>query len=55
MIGRSLAMLEIRIMLVMLVLNFKFEPLPAGLDSMEADQRVLRMPRQCYVRLTPLG
>lgn len=40
--------------LVLMVLNFKFEPVPKGLDSMESQHRLFRMPRQCYVRLTPL-
>ncbi|RYP88516.1 hypothetical protein DL769_000283 [Monosporascus sp. CRB-8-3] len=52
--GRNLALMEFRVNLVLLVLNFKFEPLPKGLDSMESQQRLFRMPRQCCVRLTPL-
>ncbi|KAL9122647.1 MAG: hypothetical protein Q9187_000799 [Circinaria calcarea] len=52
--GRNLALMEFRVNLVLLVLNFKFERLPKGLDSMESQQRLFRMPRQCYVRLTPL-
>ncbi|KAJ5120786.1 cytochrome P450 monooxygenase [Penicillium bovifimosum] len=52
--GRNLALMEFRLNLVLLVLNFKFEPLPKGLDSMESQQRLFRMPRQCYVRLSPL-
>ncbi|KIX00555.1 uncharacterized protein Z518_09620 [Rhinocladiella mackenziei CBS 650.93] len=52
--GRNLALMEFRINLVLLVLNFDFEPLPKGLDSMESQQRLFRMPRQCYVRLSPL-
>ncbi|KAE8143661.1 putative cytochrome P450 oxidoreductase [Aspergillus pseudotamarii] len=52
--GRNLALTEFRVNLVLLVLNFKFEPLPKGLDSMESQQRLFRMPRQCYVRLSPL-
>ncbi len=53
-LGRNLALLEFRVNLVLLVLNFKFEPLPLGMDSMESQQRLFRMPRQCYVRLDPL-
>ncbi|KAH8756468.1 putative cytochrome P450 oxidoreductase [Hyaloscypha finlandica] len=53
-LGRNLALMEFRVNIVLLVLNFKFEPLPKGLDSMESQQRLFRMPRQCYVRLTPL-
>ncbi|KAL4814756.1 cytochrome P450 [Aspergillus spinulosporus] len=52
--GRNLALTEFRVNLVLLILNFKFESLPNGLDSMESQQRLFRMPRQCYVRLRPL-
>ncbi|KAK8079183.1 hypothetical protein PG994_002990 [Apiospora phragmitis] len=52
--GRNLALMEFRVNLVLLVLNFKFEQVPKGLDSMESQQRLFRMPRQIYVRLTPL-
>ncbi|OQD80318.1 hypothetical protein PENANT_c037G05587 [Penicillium antarcticum] len=52
--GRNLALMEFRVNLVLLVLNFKFESLPKDLDSMESQQRLFRMPRQCYVRLSPL-
>ncbi|KAK8062272.1 Cytochrome P450 27C1 [Apiospora hydei] len=52
--GRNLALMEFRVNLVLLVLNFKFEQVPKGLDSMESQQRLFRMPQQIYVRLTPL-
>ncbi|KAE8384251.1 putative cytochrome P450 oxidoreductase [Aspergillus alliaceus] len=52
--GRNLALMEFRVNLVLLVLNFKFESLPKDLGSMESQQRLFRMPRQCYVRLSPL-
>ncbi|KAA8642498.1 uncharacterized protein ATNIH1004_011443 [Aspergillus tanneri] len=52
--GRNLALMEFRVNLVLLVLNFKFDSLPKDLASMESQQRRFRMPRQCYVRLSPL-
>lgn len=41
-------------MLTVLVLNFKFEALPEEFSGLEAHQRILRVPRHCYVRLSPL-
>lgn len=53
--GRNFALMGFRMNLVLLVLNFKFDPLPKGLDSMKPPyQKLLREPKRCYVRLTPL-
>ncbi|KAL1865339.1 hypothetical protein Daus18300_007229 [Diaporthe australafricana] len=51
--GRALARQELRITLTLLILNFEFEALPEKFNSMEAHQRILRVPQQCFVRLKP--
>lgn len=52
--GKQLAMQEIRIILVLLVLSFDFQPLPDVLNSPRGQQKVLRMAQQCYVKLRAL-
>ena len=52
--GRRMAMQKLRIMLAILVLNFKFEAVPEPLNSPLGRQKALRIPAQCFVRLTPL-
>lgn len=52
--GKTLALQEFRITLTMLVLNFKFGAPPGELASLAAHQRILRVPRYCYFRLTAL-
>ena len=47
-------MQEIRIMLVLLVLNFEFLPLPETLNSPHGQQKVLRTAQQCFVKLSSL-
>lgn len=47
-------MQEIRIMLVLLVLNFEFLPLPEALNSPHGQQKVLRTAQQCFVKLRAL-
>jgi hypothetical protein len=51
-IGRKLAMQELRLMIVLLVLSFRFLPLSSDkLRNMAGQQKVLRSPQRCYVRL----
>ncbi|KAJ5595530.1 cytochrome P450 oxidoreductase [Penicillium hispanicum] len=52
--GKKLALQELRIMLTLVLLNFKFEAIPAHLNSPYGRQKALRAPQQCYVRLTAL-
>ncbi|KAK3489021.1 uncharacterized protein B0T23DRAFT_421819 [Neurospora hispaniola] len=49
--GRRLAMQELRMMIVLLTLSFKFLPLPESLNGMEGRQMVLRSRQQCYVKV----
>jgi hypothetical protein len=49
--GRRLAYLQLRIVLVMLLWNFELLETPPDLSGPEATTRMLRCPRQCYVRL----
>ncbi|KAI1798530.1 cytochrome P450 [Daldinia bambusicola] len=49
--GKRLAMLELRIMLALIVMSFKFLPVPAEFNSFQAIELLLRAPRQCYVKL----
>ncbi len=50
-IGKKLAMHELRIMVVMLILNFEFLPLPEELQSMAGVEKLFRRPKMCHVRL----
>ncbi|KAK0708046.1 cytochrome P450 [Lasiosphaeris hirsuta] len=52
--GKRLAMQELKIIMVDLMLNFEFLPLPEELSSMAAVERVFRAPRMCYVKLKAL-
>ncbi|KAI1084678.1 cytochrome P450 [Whalleya microplaca] len=49
--GRRLAMMELRIMITLTVMSFKFLPLPPELDNFQATELLLRQPRQCFVKL----
>jgi hypothetical protein len=49
--GRRLAYLELRIILVLLIWNFKFEKCPDELNSYGAIDKLTRQPKQCYVKL----
>ncbi|KAI1452290.1 cytochrome P450 [Annulohypoxylon moriforme] len=49
--GRRLAMMELRIMIVLTTMSFKFLPVPPGFNSFQVDEQLLRAPRQCFVRL----
>lgn len=53
-IGTKLALLELRITLTILLLSFRFEAIPEALNSPLGRQRVVRTPRQSFVRLVPL-
>jgi len=53
-LGKRLAMQELRIVMVVLTLSFEFLPLPEELDSMWADEAVFRKPEMCHVRLRAL-
>lgn len=44
-------MQELKIMVVHMILNFEFLPVPEELSSMLAVERVFRSPRVCSVKL----
>ncbi|OTB03225.1 hypothetical protein M426DRAFT_60775 [Hypoxylon sp. CI-4A] len=50
--GRRLAYLKMRIILTLLVWNFKFHKLPEELSSREAHEEITTPPVQCYVSLS---
>ncbi|KAK0649646.1 cytochrome P450 [Cercophora newfieldiana] len=52
--GKRLAMMELRIIIVVLILNFEFLPLPEELAGLEGDEGVFRRPQKEYVRLKKL-
>lgn len=52
--GKKLAYLELRMVITLIILNFKFEPVPQELNGDLAEELLTRKPRQCYVKLTPL-
>ncbi|KAK8033628.1 cytochrome P450 oxidoreductase [Apiospora marii] len=52
--GRRLAMMELRVMICVVTLKFKFLPIPDELNSPLAHERLLRAPLQCYVNLQPV-
>ncbi|KAI0834304.1 cytochrome P450 [Hypoxylon sp. FL0890] len=49
--GRRLAMMELRIMITLIIMSFKFLPVPPELNSFQAVEQLLRTPRQCFVKL----
>lgn len=53
-IGRKFASQQFRIMLVVLVLNFEFLPIPKALSSDDAFSKLTRSPCQCYARMKPI-
>ena len=44
-------MMELRIMIVHLILNFEFLPLPEELANMAGEEKLFRGPRTCHVKL----
>ena len=44
-------MMELRIMITLIVMRFKFLPVPPEFGGFQAHEQLLRPPRQCYVRL----
>ncbi|KAK3395315.1 cytochrome P450 [Podospora didyma] len=52
--GKRLAIMELRIMIVHIILNFEFLPLPAELDNMAGEEKLFRGPRTCHVKLKVL-
>jgi cytochrome P450 len=52
--GKRLAMLELRIIISTLMLNFEFLPLPEQMSSMEAEEEVFRKPKTAFVKLRAL-
>ncbi|KAI1214429.1 cytochrome P450 [Annulohypoxylon truncatum] len=49
--GRRLAMIELRIMIVLTVMKFKFLPVTPEFNSFQVHEQLLRAPRQCFVKL----
>jgi hypothetical protein len=52
--GKKLAMQELRIMIVVLTLNFEFLPLPEELSDMAGVEKLFRQPKQCHVKIRKL-
>ncbi|KAK0611972.1 cytochrome P450 [Immersiella caudata] len=52
--GKRLAMMELRIIMVTLVLNFEFLSLPEELAGLEGEEAVFRQPQKIFVRLKQL-
>lgn len=48
-------MMELRVMICVVTLKFKFLPVPNELNSHLAHERLLRAPLQCYVKLQPVA
>lgn len=49
--GQKQAMLEMRIVLVLLVSIFQYLQTPTDVSTYEAEQKFTRPPRKCYVAL----
>ncbi|KAI1501832.1 cytochrome P450 [Biscogniauxia marginata] len=49
--GRRLAMIELKIMIVLVIMSFKLLSLPPELNSSQVYEVLLRTPRQCFVKL----
>lgn len=50
-VGRELAIQQLRIFLVLLVWNFQLDTIPDALNSQLMEGGILRRPQQCFVRL----
>lgn len=50
-VGRRLAMMELRIMITLIVMSFKFLPVPPEFNSFQVTEQLLRTPRQCFLKL----
>ncbi|KAI6757042.1 hypothetical protein HG530_011640 [Fusarium avenaceum] len=53
--GRKLAVMEVRIMIVMLIISFEIQELPSELKSMRAFEAVFRQPQQPFVSIKGLS
>jgi cytochrome P450 len=53
-IGKKMAMLELRVVITVLVMSFRFEAIPDELNGFQGRTQALRAPSQGFVRLTPL-
>lgn len=53
-IGRKLATMEFRIVVTLLILNFKFLDLPDDLKTMSATEKIFRQSDKPFVRLEVL-
>ncbi|KAI1767041.1 cytochrome P450 [Hypoxylon sp. FL1150] len=49
--GRHLAMMELRIMITLIIMRFKMRPVPLELNSFQVTEKLLRTPRQCFLKL----
>ncbi|KAJ9630460.1 hypothetical protein H2203_000981 [Taxawa tesnikishii (nom. ined.)] len=49
--GRKLAMVELRIIFVLILWNFELQPTPKELSGYRACDRVTHQPQQCYIRI----
>ncbi|KAK3331867.1 cytochrome P450 [Cercophora scortea] len=49
--GKRLAMQELRIIIVLLILAFEFQPLPQELAGLEAEEKLFRAPIKAHVKL----
>ncbi|KAI1471124.1 cytochrome P450 [Daldinia caldariorum] len=49
--GKRLGTMELRIIVTLIIMSFKFLPVPAELNSFHVNEQLLRAPRQCYVKL----
>jgi len=52
--GKRLAMIEMRIVVVTLILNFEFLPLPEEMSGLEAEEEVFRKPKTAFAKLRAL-
>ena len=52
--GKRLAIHELKIIMVHLIMNFEFLPLPEDLDNMDGRETIFRTPKNTHVRLRVL-
>jgi hypothetical protein len=45
--------MELRMLIVLLVWNFDFQPTPAEISSYRGVDKLTHQPQQCFVRLAP--
>ena len=53
--GKKLAYLQLKIAVTLLLWNFEFGKLPDDMNQDEIVEKMVNLPKDCFVKLAPLG